>query len=74
MYPVFVTDVKGAKQEIPSLPGVMLFVYISAVCCSGQYRWGVDRLDELVEPLVAKGLSSLLIFGLLFMSVLFTEF
>lgn len=30
-----------------------------------QYRWGVNRLSELLDPLVEKGLSSVLIFGVL---------
>lgn len=49
MYPIFVTDDPNARVEIKSLPG--------------QCRWGLDRLKELLEPLVAKGLTSVLIFG-----------
>ena len=30
-----------------------------------QYRWGVNRLSELLDPLVKKGLKSVLIFGVL---------
>jgi porphobilinogen synthase len=49
MYPIFITDDPTARVEIPSLPG--------------QCRWGVDRLDELIGPLVAKGLRSVILFG-----------
>ena len=49
IYPVFVTDGSGVKQEIGSMPG--------------QYRWSVDRLGELLAPLIAKGLRSVLLFG-----------
>lgn len=49
MYPIFISDKADAKEEIASLPG--------------QYRWGVNRLEELIEPLVAKGLQSVLLFG-----------
>lgn len=49
MYPIFITDDPKAKVEIPSLPG--------------QCRWGVDRLDEFLRPLVEKGLESVILFG-----------
>jgi len=51
MYPIFVSEHDGVKEEIPSLPG--------------QFRWSVDRLDELLEPLVKTGLSSILLFGVI---------
>ncbi|RKP37303.1 delta-aminolevulinic acid dehydratase [Dimargaris cristalligena] len=49
IYPIFVSDIDHAKEAISSLPG--------------QYRWGVRRLQELLDPLVAKGLASVMIFG-----------
>lgn len=49
MYPIFVSDETSSRTEIPSLPG--------------QYRWSVDRLPELIEPLMANGLRSVLLFG-----------
>jgi porphobilinogen synthase len=49
MYPIFITDDPTARVEIPSLPG--------------QCRWGVDRLDEFLRPLVNKGLRSVILFG-----------
>lgn len=49
MYPIFIVDGEGQKQEIPALPG--------------QYRWSIDRLSELLSPLVAIGLTSVLLFG-----------
>lgn len=49
MYPIFITDDPSAKVDIPTLPG--------------QSRWGVDRLEEFLGPLVKKGLSSVILFG-----------
>ncbi|KAG8837310.1 Aminolevulinate dehydratase [Serendipita sp. 405] len=49
MYPIFITDDPTAKVDIPTLPG--------------QSRWGVDRLEEFLGPLVKKGLSSVILFG-----------
>jgi porphobilinogen synthase len=51
LYPIFVLDVDGQKTEIKALPG--------------QYRWSVDRLEELLDPLVKEGLSSVILFGVL---------
>jgi porphobilinogen synthase len=49
MYPIFVTERTGTKQAINAMPE--------------QFQWSVDRLDELVAPLISKGLASVLIFG-----------
>jgi porphobilinogen synthase len=49
MYPIFVTDDPTSCVDIPSLPG--------------QCRWGVDRLESFIGPLVQKGLRSVIIFG-----------
>lgn len=49
MYPIFITDDPKARVEIASLPG--------------QCRWGVDRLEEFLGPLVKKGLKSVILFG-----------
>lgn len=49
MYPIFITDDPDAHVEIPSLPG--------------QARWGVNRLEEFLGPLVKKGLKSVILFG-----------
>jgi len=49
IYPIFITDDPEASDEIPSLPG--------------QRRWGVNRLEEFLAPLVQKGLESVLLFG-----------
>jgi len=49
MYPIFITDDPGAAVEISSLPN--------------QRRWGVDRLQEFLGPLVQKGLRSVILFG-----------
>ena len=49
MYPIFITDDPDAYVEIPSLPG--------------QARWGVNRLEGFIGPLVKKGLKSVILFG-----------
>ncbi|XP_059619636.1 delta-aminolevulinic acid dehydratase [Phlebotomus argentipes] len=49
MYPVFVVENDDAVEEIPSMPGVK--------------RYGASVLMEVLAPLVAKGLKSILIFG-----------
>ncbi|KAJ7783328.1 hypothetical protein B0H16DRAFT_1403900 [Mycena metata] len=49
MYPIFITDDPDAHQPIPTLPG--------------QARWGVNRLEAFLGPLVKKGLQSVILFG-----------
>jgi len=49
MYPIFITDDPNASVEIATLPG--------------QHRWGVNKLDEFIGPLVGKGLESVILFG-----------
>lgn len=49
IYPIFITDNEDAVEPIHSLPG--------------QARYGVNRLEELLQPLVEKGLKCVLIFG-----------
>eukprot|EP01137_Pigoraptor_chileana_P030848 Opistho-2@17875 len=49
MYPIFVSDVPDIKEQIGSLPG--------------QYRFGVNHIRDVIGPLVAKGLKSVLVFG-----------
>ncbi|KAH9514565.1 hypothetical protein Btru_025663 [Bulinus truncatus] len=49
MYPLFIVDDSDAVQEIKSMPG--------------QSRYGVNRLQEAVAPLVEKGLKAVLLFG-----------
>ncbi|KAJ1519877.1 hypothetical protein ONE63_004118 [Megalurothrips usitatus] len=49
MYPVFIVDDPNAVQPIASMPGVS--------------RYGVNRLREALEPVVKKGLKSVLLFG-----------
>lgn len=52
MYPIFITDDPQASDEITSLPN--------------QRRWGVNRLEEFLRPLISKGLSSVILFGVPF--------
>ncbi|KAK4200661.1 putative delta-aminolevulinic acid dehydratase [Triangularia verruculosa] len=49
IYPLFVSDQDDEEVLIPSLPG--------------QYRRGVNRLVPYLEPLVQKGLRSVILFG-----------
>jgi len=49
MYPIFITDDPEASTVIQSLPG--------------QRRWGVNKLEEFIGPLVQKGLKSVILFG-----------
>ncbi|KAF9187366.1 hypothetical protein BGZ51_001333 [Haplosporangium sp. Z 767] len=49
MYPIFVTDNDDVEEKIDTLPG--------------QSRWGINLLVDFLTPLVAKGLKSVIIFG-----------
>ncbi|KXN85339.1 Delta-aminolevulinic acid dehydratase [Leucoagaricus sp. SymC.cos] len=49
MYPIFITDDPNASVEIPTLPN--------------QRRWGVNKLEGFLGPLVQKGLRSVILFG-----------
>ncbi|KAL8292285.1 hypothetical protein RQP46_001751 [Phenoliferia psychrophenolica] len=49
MYPIFITDEPDAEVTIHSLPG--------------QKRWGLNKLSGFLAPLVAKGLKSVILFG-----------
>lgn len=50
IYPIFVVEGQGQKQEIKSMPGV--------------FRYSIDMLDEEVEDIVSRGISSVLLFGI----------
>ena len=41
------------------------FCFLSSISVPGQYRWAVSRLPELLDPLVALGLRSIILFGVL---------
>ncbi|KAJ9078956.1 Aminolevulinate dehydratase [Entomophthora muscae] len=49
IYPIFVSDQDDLQEPIASLPG--------------QFRWGINKLEGFFKPLVAKGLKSIMIFG-----------
>ncbi|XP_069465893.1 delta-aminolevulinic acid dehydratase [Ambystoma mexicanum] len=49
MYPIFVTDSPDGVEHIASLPG--------------QARYGVNKLEGMLRPLVDEGLKCVLIFG-----------
>lgn len=50
VYPVFVVEGEGKKEEIASMPG--------------QYRYSIDRLQEMAEELQRAGVSAVLFFGI----------
>ncbi|KAJ8408656.1 hypothetical protein AAFF_G00252910 [Aldrovandia affinis] len=49
IYPIFITDSPDAVEPIASLPG--------------QARYGVNKVEDMLRPLVEKGLKCVLIFG-----------
>lgn len=49
MYPIFLVDEPDSAVDISALPG--------------QKRWGINKLKGFLEPLVQKGLKSVLLFG-----------
>lgn len=50
VYPMFIVEGNGKKEEIPSMPG--------------QYRWSVDRMGEQLSQLLQAGVSSVMFFGI----------
>ena len=50
IYPMFVVEGTGVKEEIPSMPG--------------QYRWSLDRFPEKLEELQEAGVSAFMLFGI----------
>uniref|UniRef100_T1J7L6 Delta-aminolevulinic acid dehydratase n=1 Tax=Strigamia maritima TaxID=126957 RepID=T1J7L6_STRMM len=49
IYPLFITDDDDAMEEIQSMPGI--------------YRFGLNKLENHLKPLAAKGLYCVLLFG-----------
>lgn len=49
MYPIFISDDPDAEQIVATLPG--------------QKRWGINKLEGFLGPLVKKGLKSVILFG-----------
>ena len=47
---MFVQDGENIREEIPSMPG--------------QYRWSLDRVDELLQQVTDSGVKSVLLFGI----------
>jgi len=52
MYPIFISDDPEASEAVLTLPG--------------QRRWGVNKLEGFLGPLVQKGLQSVILFGVPF--------
>ena len=49
IYPIFISDDPDAEEVISSLPG--------------QKRWGINKLEGFLAPLVQKGLKGVILFG-----------
>lgn len=49
IYPIFVVEGEGKKQEVPSMPGV--------------FQWSLDRLNEELSEVENLGIPSVLLFG-----------
>ncbi|KAG7098716.1 Aminolevulinate dehydratase [Marasmius oreades] len=49
MYPIFISDNPEASETIPTLPN--------------QRRWGINKLEDFLGPLMKKGLGSVILFG-----------
>jgi porphobilinogen synthase len=49
IYPIFISDDPDAEVVIETLPG--------------QKRWGVNKLEGFLGPLVKKGLKGVILFG-----------
>ncbi|NBG87097.1 porphobilinogen synthase [Isachenkonia alkalipeptolytica] len=50
IYPIFVTQGKGIKKEIPNMPG--------------QFHYSVDQLGEAIEEVVSLGIPAVMVFGI----------
>ncbi len=50
IYPMFVIEGEGIKEEVPSMPGV--------------YRWSIDRLEEILPEIADSGIAGILLFGI----------
>lgn len=50
IYPIFVQEGTDIKEEISSM--------------SGQYRWSLDRVNELLQAVADSGVKSVLLFGI----------
>lgn len=50
IYPMFVTEGTGIKEEIPSM--------------AGQYRYSVDRMEEKLTELAEAGVGGVMLFGI----------
>jgi porphobilinogen synthase len=48
-YPIFISDDADAEEVIPTLPG--------------QKRWGLNKLEGFLGPLIKKGLKGVILFG-----------
>ncbi|VVC25520.1 Aldolase-type TIM barrel,Delta-aminolevulinic acid dehydratase [Cinara cedri] len=51
MYPIFILDDMDLKEEIKSMPGI--------------YRYGLNHVKSMLDPVVESGLKSLLVFGVI---------
>src|SRR5690625_380212 len=49
IYPIFVTEQRNVKKEIPSMPNI--------------YQLSLDHLDEEINEVVALGIPAVIVFG-----------
>ena len=50
IYPIFFQEGENIQEEIPSMPG--------------QFRWSLDRADEILQQVADSGVKSVLLFGI----------
>ena len=50
IYPIFFQEGENIREEIPSMPG--------------QFRWSLDRADEILQQVADSGVKSVLLFGI----------
>ena len=62
MYPIFITDKPDAEEDIPSLPLQKRYSQFAFSELTWE-RWGVNKIVGFLRPLVAKGLRSVILFG-----------
>lgn len=49
IYPIFIVEGTGVKEEILSMPG--------------QFRWSLDRLSEIIEKITQQNIGGVMLFG-----------